>query len=312
MRRLARGCTNESHPLYGLFMGQLSNAIFEWDEQDYTLLKEAKRAEMVASGIPQPSGSAVIKAITKDEMAKHCRRRTRGQSTTGKIEDLLLSLTSATDTLGVPVLGEDMKLIWEEEKKHVPCFQDPPNIQLYTKTGSIKKGGVELPVFRCARGSTSLESFHLHLNRFIPGTAANALHFQAYLLDGVTRWNEDRGTASITSGGDGVRSFDTRLKAKVEDLAMTIHGRSPFSSFSLPSDYTGELFGVAYLYAQSGRQLVSDKTDLDKDIDEGFSDDSDLDIIPSAAPDMEEEPLPVIAMVDSDSDEERVCIMNFA
>ena len=217
-----------------------------------------------------------------------------------------------TDTLGVPVLGEDMKLIWEEEKKHVPCFQDPPNIQLYTKTGSIKKGGEELPVFRCAQGSTSLESFHLHLNRFIPGTAANALHLQAYLLDGVTRWNEDRGTASITSAGDGVRSFDIRLKAKVEDLAMTIHGRSPFSSFSLPSDYTGELFGVAYLYAQSGRQLVSDKTDLDKDTDEGFSDDSDLDIIPSAALDMEEEPLPVIAMVDSDSDEERVCIMNFA
>ncbi len=39
----------------------------------------------------------------------------------------------------------------------------------YMKTGTLKKGGVELCCYRCARGSTSLESFHLHLNRFIPG-----------------------------------------------------------------------------------------------------------------------------------------------
>ncbi|KAL8617528.1 hypothetical protein ACOMHN_042702 [Nucella lapillus] len=32
-----------------------------------------------------------------------------------------------------------------------------------------RKGGHVLKTYRCARGSTSLESFHLHLNRFIPG-----------------------------------------------------------------------------------------------------------------------------------------------
>ena len=40
-------------------------------------------------------------------------------------------------------------------------------MQLYTQTGRLTKGGVILLVYRCARGSTSLESFHLH--RFIPG-----------------------------------------------------------------------------------------------------------------------------------------------
>ena len=82
---------------------------------------------------------------------------------------------------------------------------------------------------------------------------------------------EDRGTASITSSGDSVCLFDTGLKAKVENLAMTIYGCSPFSSFSLPSDYTEELFGVMYLYAQSRRQLVNDETDIDGEIDKGFS-----------------------------------------
>ena len=42
-----------------------------------------------------------------------------------------------------------------------------------------------LPVYRCARGSTSVESFHHHLLNFIPGTSDNSFHFQAYL----SKWN---------------------------------------------------------------------------------------------------------------------------
>ena len=56
-----------------------------------------------------------------------------------------------------------MVTIWEEEKKYVKCIQGPDGIILYTITGHITKGGVELPVFRCACGTTSLESFYLHL-----------------------------------------------------------------------------------------------------------------------------------------------------
>ena len=56
---------------------------------------------------------------------------------------------------------------WSTQRRHVKCIQDPPGITLYTQTGQQVKGGVVLPVYRCARGSTSLESFHLH--RFIPG-----------------------------------------------------------------------------------------------------------------------------------------------
>ena len=84
------------------------------------------------------------------------------------IEELVLELSSsptATDSNGVHVFSEDMVNIWKEEKKHVKCIQDPDEITLYTVTGHIIKGGVELPVFRCARGTTSLESFHLHLAR---------------------------------------------------------------------------------------------------------------------------------------------------
>ena len=64
-----------------------------------------------------------------------------------------------------PYYSEQMVTIWNEEKKHVKCIQDPPGVALYSVTGHIRKGGIELPVFRVARGTTSLESFHLHLAR---------------------------------------------------------------------------------------------------------------------------------------------------
>ncbi|CAB3985037.1 Hypothetical predicted protein [Paramuricea clavata] len=82
---------------------------------------------------------------------------------------------------------------------HIACIQDPDDVQLYVQTETHTKGGIQLPTYRCARGSTSLESFHLHLNRFIPGTSASDLRFQAYLLEGLSRWNADR-TAGAVSG----------------------------------------------------------------------------------------------------------------
>ena len=182
----------------------------------------AKKAEMVSAGIPDPSPSAIQKAISKDEMARHCKRRTRGvKQTTEAIEALLLSFSMATDTLGVPLLKEEIKSIWEEQQKHVACIQDPPGVQLYTVTGHILKGGVMLPVLRCARGSTSLESFHLHLARFVPGTSAGAVNFQAYLLDGITRWNAARSASALQVNKDEtLHTFNTRLQCKIQTKSL--------------------------------------------------------------------------------------------
>ena len=216
MRRLTRGCTSESHPLYGMFAKRLSSCIYEWDEGDLDLLMSAKRGELVQAGVPDPSSRAIRTALTREELARHCRRKTRGaEETITMIESLLLALCTATDTIGVPLLREEMKDIWKEQKRHIPCLQDPPGVRLYTVTGHITKGGVRLPVLRCARGTTSLESFHLHIARFIPGTSASAVNFQAYLLDGITRWNTARAEAAIESASETLRTFNTRLKDKV-------------------------------------------------------------------------------------------------
>ena len=290
MRRIAGGVTSESHPLYGTLMARLSTAIFEWDMGDYTKLLEAKRGELVASGITNPSERAIRKAITKEELMKHCRRRTRGvEETTKTIEQLLLSLSSATDTLGVPLLKDEIKSIWAEQKKHLPCIQDPPGISLYTIVGSLVKGKVRLQILRCARGSTSLESFHLHLARFIPGTSASAVNFQAFLLDGITRWNASRSLAAIDAPQQSMRTFDVHLQERLNSLSRTLHGQAMLPLYQPPSKYTGELFGVEYLFRQSGIVLNTQGEELDRQIDEGFVDVDDReDLIYAALPDSEE------------------------
>ena len=197
-------------------MSQLSQCIFEWDESDLSLLIEAKKGELVQAGLADPSPSAVRNSLSKKELSRHCKRKTRGHQETLKgIEALLLALFPLTDSLGVPLFKEEMKVIWQEQQQHVSCLHDPPGVPLYTVTGHITKGGVKLPILRCARGSTSLESFHLHLARFIPGSSTSAVNYQAYLLDGIMRWNSLRAAAAFDSPSQTIRTFDLRLQDRV-------------------------------------------------------------------------------------------------
>ena len=157
--------------MYPVFMASLSRCIFEWDQEDLDALYAAKKAELSGNDVRDPSREAVQNAVGKRELAQNGQRRTRGaEATETLLESHFDTLASATDVLGVPLFRDEMlSEIWPEQRQHIPCIQDPPEIQLYTITSHSKKGGKSLPVYRCAHGTTSLESFHLHLARFIPG-----------------------------------------------------------------------------------------------------------------------------------------------
>ena len=173
MRRIAIGATTEAHPLYGLFMSRLADCIFEWDKNDVDRLVAAKKSELEMQGFPEASDEDARERISSRELRLHCRRSTRGPNETIKLISHLvteLSGPNGQDTLGVPVLDPSRIFkVWDTQQRHVKCLQDPPAIQLYTTTGHLTKGSVQLPTLRCARGSTSLESFHLHVARFVPG-----------------------------------------------------------------------------------------------------------------------------------------------
>ncbi len=74
MPQFAIGCTTESHPLYGMFLGCLSQCIFKWSKEDLQMFKRAKCCELKKSGITNPSYEDVIRRITK-ELATHCPRK---------------------------------------------------------------------------------------------------------------------------------------------------------------------------------------------------------------------------------------------
>ncbi|XP_041947807.1 uncharacterized protein LOC121708916 [Alosa sapidissima] len=281
MRRFARGVTTDSHQLYGLFMARLSFAIFEWDDEDVARLREAKQSV--------EGRDAHIKLSAK-ELARHCRRRTRGAAETERLlREVLDTFSGLTDTMGVPLIDRArMEEIWSTQRRHLDCIQDPEGVELYTKTGEVTKGGVRLPVFRCARGSTSLESFHLHQCRFIPGTTASDVHFQVYLLEGLVRWNEDRGRAAVEGGQRAaLRCYSAQLQHSFNQLAQEFKGVTLVESYTEPREYTGELLGVEYLYSQTNAVLqdlgdpdAPDGTDEAEeedgtDTDEGFQEEEE-------------------------------------
>ncbi|XP_078495351.1 uncharacterized protein LOC144750182 [Ciona intestinalis] len=209
MRRFAACCTTESHPLYGEFLVRLSACIFEYDPNDLQQLTLARLQEIKVAGLPACTNKEARRKLTKRERTRHCRRRTRGAERTKEMIGQLLEAfqrPSTRDLSGVALLKLDLvEEVWAVQMPHVCCLQDPPNIQLYTITGMQVIGGISLPVYRCSRGSNSLESFHEHVRRFVPGTTASDVFFQAYLLDGLSRWNADRAKSAHSNDSVGSR-----------------------------------------------------------------------------------------------------------
>lgn len=100
IQQFAVEVNTDSHPLYSVFMKNLSACIFKWDASDMERLKEAKRS----TGC-QP---------TYKELERHCCRCTRGvQETKQLVEKLLKDFRGATDTMGIQLLDQQrMQDLW--------------------------------------------------------------------------------------------------------------------------------------------------------------------------------------------------------
>ncbi|XP_057700251.1 uncharacterized protein LOC130920813 [Corythoichthys intestinalis] len=257
MRRFNCGLTTEHHPLYGTFCTKLSACIFEWDQDDVHRLKEAKIEEWKSthSGYA-PSEEQLMATISSAELKRHCRRRTRGvEEMRRMISGLLESVWELTDTTGLRLVSHDaMQHIWKVQQKHLECLQDPPGVALYTKVGTLQKGGKQLDILRCGRGSSSLESFHRHQCTFVPGWRCNALHMQMYMIEGLARWNMSRAKEGVeVDGASNIRSFDVRLMSHLNNLSQRICGSALVAEFTPPRRPTDERIAVDYLLAQTNR-----------------------------------------------------------
>ena len=72
------------------------------------------------------------------------------------------------------------------------------------------------------------------------GTSASAMHFQMYLLEGVSRWNADREVAICDlPQSSSLRCFDVWLKNSVNSLSTSVLGQKEIPEFEAPGRYTG-------------------------------------------------------------------------
>ena len=85
-----------------------------------------------------------------------------------------------------------------------------------------------------------------------------------------------------------------------------------FQNFQPPGNYTGEVFGVLYLYQQTGRILVRKDQDLDSLIDEGFEvfTEDESPAAPTSTPETGD-PTVVAPATDENSDDEEVIVNHF-
>jgi hypothetical protein len=107
------------------------------------------------------------------------------------------------------------------------------------------------------------------------GTAANDVHFQAYILEGIVWWNSQRSIAAIDSPESNIRSFDPKLRLKLKCLRSAVLDKSTDIDFHPLAAYTGELFGIEYLYSEMGSNLTLG-VNIDIEIEEGLNDDDDF------------------------------------
>ncbi|KAJ4918945.1 hypothetical protein JOQ06_021289 [Pogonophryne albipinna] len=173
------------------------------------------------------------------ELALHCRIITRGiKETQAQIHRLIQAFDgdAGRDSLGVPLINS-------ARMRSSRCAA--------LRTNWLQCEGREPPA---NIPHTSLESFHLHLNRFIPGTLASDTFFQAYLLDGLARWNEDRAVAATRDEQQHPHCSNRLLRHAVNTLAEEVLGKK-IIPYVGPRKYTEELMRVEYLYQQTGQVL---------------------------------------------------------
>ena len=108
-------------------MASLYRCIFEWDQQDLDSLYAAKRQELIANGIKNPSSEAVRRAVGKKELALHSRRRTRGaEATENLLDSLLTTMAPATECWVYPCSERRCWARFGQNKRNMSPAYDPP------------------------------------------------------------------------------------------------------------------------------------------------------------------------------------------
>ncbi|KAK6309826.1 hypothetical protein J4Q44_G00197070 [Coregonus suidteri] len=182
--------------------------------------------------------------ITREHLKHHVRRVTLGAQETFRLIHLAieeLKGPAGLDESGVSLFKtpEAIDEMWAGQQRHLECIQDPPDMNMYRVARTTTINNVDLPYYKCLRGSNSLEGFHKALPNMIPV----ALHGGTLTGAGMPCLVAKDGTT-----GPIRAPLIDRLNARCQQL----FGETVEENFRAPADVSSnELLGLEYLFSQS-------------------------------------------------------------
>ncbi|XP_016358639.1 uncharacterized protein LOC107701190 [Sinocyclocheilus anshuiensis] len=215
-----------------------------------------------------------------------------------------------TDTRGVDknqtrLFTEAIDNVWESQQQHLECIQDPPDMNMYRLAQTTTINGIDVPCYKCLRGSNSLEGFHKALSNMIPGPHCAAHPCQVYLISGIARWNSGCSSDAVFGGKSRChRAYSAPLIDRLNTRCQQLFGETVEENIHAPANVTSnELLGLEYLFSQStGESGPFSLSDISKDgpspeeevIQPGQSDTDEDDVVYKSDPEADNDIVPTI------------------
>ncbi|XP_076841988.1 uncharacterized protein LOC143486080 [Brachyhypopomus gauderio] len=289
IHRFDAAVRTESHSKYATFKSALAGAVLAYNRTDLERLIEAVRAKDLATLKSLSNEDIVRLYISRQQLKHHVRRVTLGAQETFRLIHLAieeLKGPAGLDENGVSLFKtpEAIDEMWAAQQRHLECIQDPPDMYMYRVARTTTIHGVDVPYYKCLRGSNSLEGFHKALPNMIPGPHCAARPYQVYLISGIARWNSDRSSDAVFGGkGRHHRTYSAPLIHRLNTRCQQLFDETVEENFRAPADIpSNELLGLEYLFSQSTGESFS----LQDIIDDGPS--SEEEVVQPGQPDPDE------------------------
>ena len=65
--------------------------------------------------------------------------------------------------------------------------------------------------------------------------------FQTYSLEGMVRWNQDRGPKAVEGQPPAERTYNSALKHEINRLTTVVYGEAFLPNYQVPRAYTGKI-----------------------------------------------------------------------
>ena len=174
MHRFDCAVRTDSHPKFAVFKSALAGALFAYNKSDMELLVKAVRAGSENGYNDKTDADIIQQHISNETIKHHVRRITQGNMETFRLVEHAIEVLkgdAGLDENGIPLFKSNDAIdeIWMCQQRHLECIQDPPEMSMYRIAKLSVKNGIQIPYYTCVRGNNSLEGFHNHLPKMIPG-----------------------------------------------------------------------------------------------------------------------------------------------